>query len=29
MDGSTSRSLSVATPSETNLTATVLDLDQP
>ncbi|MBK4997766.1 CpsD/CapB family tyrosine-protein kinase [Pseudomonas sp. S31] len=28
MDGSTSRSLSVATPSETNLTATVLDLDQ-
>lgn len=28
MDGSTSRSLSIATPSETNLTATVLDLDQ-
>lgn len=28
MDGSTSRSLSIATPSETNLTATVLDLEQ-
>lgn len=28
MDGSTSRSLSIANPSETNLTATVLDLDQ-
>ncbi|HGY9626084.1 CpsD/CapB family tyrosine-protein kinase [Pseudomonas juntendi] len=28
MDGSTSRSLSVAPPSETNLTATVLDLEQ-
>ena len=28
MDGSTSRSLSIATPSETNLTATVLDLGQ-
>ncbi|WP_460415223.1 CpsD/CapB family tyrosine-protein kinase [Pseudomonas sp. microsymbiont 2] len=28
MDGSTSRSLTIATPSETNLTATVLDLDQ-
>lgn len=28
MDGSTSRSLSIATPSETNLTATVLDVDQ-
>ncbi|WP_412460020.1 CpsD/CapB family tyrosine-protein kinase [Pseudomonas sp. SC11] len=28
MDGSTSRSLRIANPSETNLTATVLDLDQ-
>jgi Mrp family chromosome partitioning ATPase len=28
MDGSSSRSLTIATPSETNLTATVLDLDQ-
>lgn len=28
MDGSTSRSLSIATPSETNLAATVLDLGQ-
>ncbi|MFB4390810.1 MULTISPECIES: CpsD/CapB family tyrosine-protein kinase [unclassified Pseudomonas] len=28
MDGSTSRSLSIAAPSETNLTATVLDLQQ-
>jgi len=28
MDGSTSRSLSIATPSEANLTATVLDLEQ-
>lgn len=28
MDGSSSRSLKIATPSETNLTATVLDLDQ-
>ncbi|MBA1200262.1 CpsD/CapB family tyrosine-protein kinase [Pseudomonas capeferrum] len=28
MDGSTSRSLSIANPSETNLTTTVLDLDQ-
>ncbi|AIR90823.1 CpsD/CapB family tyrosine-protein kinase [Pseudomonas cremoricolorata] len=28
MDGSTSRSLSIATPSETNLSATVLDLEQ-
>ncbi|HKS14214.1 MAG TPA: CpsD/CapB family tyrosine-protein kinase [Pseudomonas sp.] len=28
MDGSTSRSLSIANPSETNLTATVLDLEQ-
>ncbi|MBJ9976483.1 cobalamin biosynthesis protein CobQ [Pseudomonas sp. S75] len=28
MDGSTSRRLSIANPSETNLTATVLDLDQ-
>ncbi|MCP3752537.1 CpsD/CapB family tyrosine-protein kinase [Pseudomonas sp. SBB6] len=28
MDGSTSRSLTIATPSETNLTSTVLDEDQ-
>ncbi|KNX78082.1 MULTISPECIES: CpsD/CapB family tyrosine-protein kinase [Pseudomonas] len=28
MDGSSSRSLTIATPSETNLTSTVLDLDQ-
>lgn len=28
MDGSTSRSLTIATPSETNLTSTVLDQDQ-
>lgn len=28
MDGSTSRSLSIVTPSETNLTSTVLDQDQ-
>ncbi|MGH8379951.1 CpsD/CapB family tyrosine-protein kinase [Pseudomonas sp.] len=28
MDGSTSRSLTIATPSETNLTSTVLDADQ-